>query len=68
MTVITDPDKHLVQVSMDGVVFISGILNVGEPIVVHPNTAATGGQPPPLTVVDTTAASSGTALCRSLLR
>ena len=67
VTVITDPAKHLVQVSMGGVVFISSAQTVGEPIVVHPDTAVTGGQAPPLTMVDTTGTSTGMALCRSLL-
>jgi hypothetical protein len=60
---ITDPVKHLTQVFFDGTLELSGVLNVGEPIVAtSPSVAGTG-----VAVVNTTNASPQPTLCQSLI-
>ena len=62
VVVITDPVKHLAQVTMDGTVYLSSTLIDGTPVVVA-STDATSS----LSVVDVTASSSQPTLCQSLI-
>ncbi len=68
VVVITDPVKHLVEVTMDGVLLLSRTLVTGEPIYGPAATHQVVGVPPALTVVDLTASTPGPSLCRSLVR
>ena len=65
--VITDPVKHLVEVTMDGTLYLSRTLVNGEPIVGHPVHQQTAGDPPALSVLDQTASTPKPTLCRSLI-
>jgi hypothetical protein len=65
VVVITDPVKHLVEVTMRGIKFLSTTVDEVEPVSVL--TGATHPVPPPaLTAADVTASSPQPRLCRSL--
>ncbi len=68
VVVITDPVKHLVEVTMDGVLLMSRSLVTGEPIYGPAAARQTAGVPPALIVVDLTASTPGPSLCQSLIR
>ncbi len=67
VVVITDPAKHLVQVSMDGTAYLVGGLDTTQPIHVEARRADSGGSPPALSVTDITASTPQPTLCRSLI-
>ncbi|MBF6557978.1 MAG: hypothetical protein IVW52_17865 [Acidimicrobiales bacterium] len=66
IVVITDPVKHLIQVTLDGVKYVETTLGTGGPIAVDSEIAHTSGNPPAVSVVNETGSTSGPALCRSL--
>ena len=61
--IVTDPEKHLVQVTMGGLIYLSTTLDAIEPVVVGPPSGQPGGL---LSVVNVTAASPQPTLCQSL--
>jgi hypothetical protein len=67
VVVITDPVKHLVEVTMDGILYLSRTLVTGEPISGYPVHQQTAGDPPALSVFDETGSTPGPTLCRSLI-
>jgi hypothetical protein len=66
--VTTDPVKHVVEVTLDGVLLLSRTLVTGEPIYGPPAARQTVGSPPALVVVDQTGSTPGPSLCQSLIR
>ena len=67
VVVVTDPAKHLAQVTQDGVAQLSTTLVNGEPID-SSGSSRSSGSPPALSVVDATARSPEPKLCQSLDR
>jgi hypothetical protein len=65
VVVVTDPVKHLAQVTMDGVITMAATLAHGEPIVVAPLPEGREGI---LTVTDVTASTPQPTLCQSLVK
>ena len=68
VVVITDAATHLVEVTIGGRAVFGHVQIVGTPIVATPGVSRSAGSPPALEVVNTTPLTSGTTLCRSLLR
>jgi hypothetical protein len=68
VVVTTDTAKHLVEVTVGERAVLDRSLIVGTPIVATPGVSRSAGSPPALTAVNTTPLTSGTTLCRSLLR
>ncbi len=62
---VTDPVKHLAQVTLDGAVVMAATLAHGQPVVVAPQPAGSEGV---LTVTDVTASTPQPALCQSLIK
>jgi len=62
---VTDPVKHLVQVTMDGTVVMAATVAHGQPVVVAPQSAGSDGV---LTVTDVTASTPQPTLCQSLIK
>jgi hypothetical protein len=67
LVVITDPAKHLVEVTENGRGRFAASLLAGEPVPIRDDVSPTRPTPPALSVVDLTASSGGPALCRSLI-
>jgi hypothetical protein len=65
VVVVTDPVKHLAQVTMDGVITMATTLANGEPIAVAPLPEGREGM---LTVTDVTASTPQPTLCQSLVK
>jgi hypothetical protein len=68
VVVVTDPAKHVAEVTVDGVTFLSSPLADGEPIVVHSGIVQSPGLPPAISIVDETGSSPQPTLCESLIR
>jgi hypothetical protein len=66
VTVVTDPAKHLAQVSMDGNLYLSTGLADGLPIRVVTQSGHSGGNPPAVSVTNITASSAQPKLCQAL--
>ncbi len=64
VVVVTDPVKHLAQVTVDGTVTMAGTLADGRPISVAPQR---NGHQGVLTVTDVTASTPEPTLCQSLV-
>ncbi len=67
VTVLTDPYKHIAQVSLDGVLYLDESLTDGLPVT-SPVTPADGSPTNPISVVDGTSGTPEPTLCLSLLR
>jgi hypothetical protein len=65
VVVVTDPEKHVVEVSIDGETTVGSSLTQRSPVVVATQSTGPGGL---LTVTNTTASTAGPTLCESLLR
>ena len=68
VVVITDTAKRLVEVTVGERSVFARAQIVGTPIVATTGVSRSTGTPPALEVVNTTPLTSGTTLCRSLLR
>jgi hypothetical protein len=67
VVVVTDPVKHLAEVSMGGVLYLSETLVKGTPIHAEPGSQQTPGTTPALSVSNETASTPEPTLCRSLM-
>jgi hypothetical protein len=67
IVVTTDPVKHLAEVSMGGVLYLSRTLVNGVPIHGEPGTQQTAGRIPALSVSNVTSSTPEPTLCRSLM-
>jgi hypothetical protein len=66
VVVVTDPAKHLIDVTLGGRSVFARAQLVGAPIVATTGESRSAGVPPAVSVVNETVAS--TTLCRSLIR
>jgi hypothetical protein len=66
ITIVTDPNLHVVSVSSPEGNLLSGLLSSHGPVVVHTLDSGPGQPPPAMTVVDATGPAPDMALCRSL--
>jgi hypothetical protein len=66
ITVVTDPNIHLVTVTSRQGQLLEGILSSHGPVVVHPLHSNPGQPPLAMTVVDATGPAPDMSLCRSL--
>jgi hypothetical protein len=67
VVVTTDPVKHLLDVSMDGLTRFSRMLRNEEPVRVDPSTTRQNESGGALTVTDVTSGTAQPTLCRSLI-
>jgi hypothetical protein len=67
VVVTTDPVKHSLEVSMDGVLDLGKTLLNEEPIHTDIASSPTKVTPPPLAVTDETATTPKPTLCQSLI-
>ncbi len=68
LVVITDPAKHQVEATVDGVTRLSTTLGAGVPVPISSDVSPARPTPAALSVVDVTASSVEPLLCRSLIR
>ena len=67
VVVITDPLKHLVEVTIRGENFLTTTVDQVDPVAVVPQSAPGGHQSPALSAADVTATSPQPKLCQSLI-
>jgi hypothetical protein len=65
--VVTDPAKHVIEVSMDGTAYNSAPLITNQPIHVDTQHATSGGTPPAVAVTNLTSSTPQPTICRSLV-
>jgi hypothetical protein len=68
LVVITDPAKHQVEVTVNGVTRLSTTLGAGVPVPISSDVSPARSTPAALSVADVTASSAEPVLCRSLIR